>query len=318
MGNRRGRDMTTSRMPTEIRTRGYDRLFDWVYEGPPAPPRRDLIPIIWDDLWLNTGDTENGLCVVVENLSGWLDSPPLEGNDVARVISDGAAWGPKVLRQRTITISGAATGPREPLLRFRDELAVRAARREPALLAVGDWDLGRVLTADVRAGTEAYRHRPLGSTGFKYQVTLTAADPALYAGTWQTAELSNVTAATGRDYPREYPWQYAAPFMPNSAVLRNVGNYQAPVYGLYTGELSESVITDGRDGIVRIAQLDAGMQILVNLAALTAEAEGGLSRASYILPGSRPMFIAAADSSRWFLRSAGRGTVLLGWRSTWV
>ena len=317
MGNRRGHSMTRN-IPSEIRTRGYDRLFDWEYEGPPAPPRRDLIPIIWDGLWLNTGDTNDGLCVVVENLSGWLDSPPLEGNDVSRVISDGAAWGPKVLRQRIITISGGATGPRAALMRFRDDLAVRAARREPTLLAVGDWDLERVLTADVRAGSEAYRHRPLGATGFKYQITLTAADPALYAGTWQTAELTNITANTGRDYPREYPWQYAAPFLPNSGVLRNGGNYQAPVYALYTGELGESAITDGRSGTVRIARLDAGMQILVNCSALTAEAEGGLSRASYILPGSRPLFIAAGDSSRWFLRSAGGGSVLLGWRSTWV
>ena len=307
-----------SRIAATLATRGYDRLFDWEYETPPPPPARELIPIVWDGLWLNTGDQENGLCAVVENLAGWLDSPPLEGNDVSRVISDGAAWGPKVLRQRTITISGAATGPRELLGPFRDELTVRAADRAPKLLAVGDWEQQRVLTADVRAGSEAYRHRMLGATGFKYQVTLTAADPALYAGTWQTAELTNITEGTGRDYPREYPWGYGAPYIPNSAVLRNTGNFQAPVYALYTGELSESALTDNQSGIIRLAHINAGVQILVNCSTLTAEAEGGLSRASYILPGSRPIFIAPRSSGRWYLRSAGHGSILLGWRSTWV
>ena len=159
------------------------------------------------------------------------------------MISDGAAWGPKVLRQRTITISGAATGPRELLGPFRDELTVRAADRAPKLLAVGDWEQQRVLTADVRAGSEAYRHRPLGATGFKYQITLTAADPALYAGTWQTAELTNITAkgpgATTRASTRgSTPRRFSR--IP--AVLRNSGNYQAPVYALYTGELGESAL----------------------------------------------------------------------------
>lgn len=308
----------TSKMPVGIRTRGYERLFDWAYESPPPPPRRELIPVVWDGLWLNSGDRLDGLCVVVENLSGWLDSPPLEGNDVSRVISDGAAWGPKVLRERLITISGAAAGPRDLLLRFRDELAVRAARREPALLSVGDWDLDRVLTADVRAGSELFRHRPLGSAGFKYSVTLTAADPARYDGTWQTAVLTNQTTDTGRGYRRDYQWGYGAPYVPNSALLRNSGNYQAPVYALYSGGLSESALTDGRSGMIRVARLDEDMQILVNCSTLTAEAEGGLSRASYILPGSRPVFIPPADGSRLYLRSTGYGSITLAWRSTWI
>ena len=132
---------------------------------PPLPPLRDPIPVVWDGLWLNTGDQTNGLCAVVTNIEGWLDSPPLDGNDVARVISDGAAWGPKVLRQRTVIVSGTAAGPRDELGRFRDQLATRAAAREPALFAVGDWDLQRVLTADVRAGTEQFRVHWLGDVG---------------------------------------------------------------------------------------------------------------------------------------------------------
>jgi|HubBroStandDraft_3_1064219.scaffolds.fasta_scaffold06424_2 hypothetical protein len=308
-----------TKMPVGLTpTRGYDREFTWGYERAAPPPARPLIPVVWDGLWLNTGDQGNGLCLVVERITGWLDSPPLDGNDVERVISDGAAWGPKVLRQRTIVITGAAAGPRDELGRIRDQLAARAASREPVLLAVGDFDLGRVLTADVRAGTELFRHTPLGSAGFRYQVAVTAADPALYDGTWQSATLTNTTEGTGREYPREYGWQYASPYVANSALLRNTGNYAAPVYALYEGDLLESALADNRSGIIRLARVDAGMRILVSTATLVAEAEGGLSRASYLLPGSRPMTVPPGSASRWFLRSAGRGSVTLAWRSTWV
>jgi len=309
-----------SRMPVGLyaatRVRSYERGFDWTYEVPPREALRELTPVVWDGLWLNTGDQSSGLCAVVTNLEGWLDSPPLDGNDVARVISDGAAWGPKVLRQRTVVLSGAATGPREELGRFRDQLAVRAAAREPVLFAVGDWDLQRVLTADVRAGSEQFRVHWLGSAGFRYQVSLTAADPALSQGTWQTVELTNVTEDTGRDYPKGYPWRYAG-MIPNSALLRNTGNHPAPVYAAYTGDLSESLLTDGIGGI-RLATVETSVQILVATATLAAEAPGGYSRASMVLPGSRPMTVAAGSSVRWTLRAGGRGSVVLAWRSTWV
>jgi hypothetical protein len=314
----------TTKMPVSLNvgTRGYDRGFDWSYTGTGTerPPGRAPIPVVWDGLWLNSGDQPNGLCVVVERVEGWLDSPPLDGNDVPRVISDGAAWGPKVLRQRLVTITGAAAGPRAELGRLRDQLAARAVNREPVLLAIGDWDQARVLTADVRAGTDSYRHTPLGSAGFRYRVTLTAADPALYEGTWQYATLSNVAAGTtGRDYPRTFGWQYNTPYVGNSTLLRNTGNYDAPVFALYEGDLIESLLIDNASGgLVRLAPLAAGMQILVSTASLIAEAAGGLSRASFILPGSRPMFVPAGGTARWFLRSAGRGSVTLAWRSTWA
>ena len=69
--------------------------------------------------------------MVVENVTGWLDSPPLNGNDAARVISDGAAWGPKTLGARIVTISGVAMGPRDQLGAFRDQLGARAAPASP-------------------------------------------------------------------------------------------------------------------------------------------------------------------------------------------
>lgn len=302
--------------------RSYDRTFDWVYQqaAPGRPASGGLVPIVLDGLWLNTGDLDTGLCLVVTNVDGWLDSPGLNGNDVARVISDGAAWGPKVLAARTITITGAAAGPRAELAQFRDQLAQRAANRDPVSLSVGNLDLDRTLTADVRAGSESYRHTPLASAGFRYQLTLTAADPALYDATWQRARLVNINEddETGRRYNREFPWQYAGAYVPNSAVLRNAGNFDAPVYALYEGDMSESVLTDGHGGVVRLAPLDLGVQILVSTATLTAEAPGGLSRASFILPGSRPMTLPPVSSGRWYLRATGRGSIDLGWRSAWV
>jgi hypothetical protein len=302
--------------------RGYDRTFDWSYSdtGPLPSPGRGLIPVVLDGLWLNTGDLDSGLCAVVTNIEGWLDSPPVSGNDVARTISDGAAWGPKVLGPRTIVIHGAAAGPRDELGSFRAQLAARAAHRDPVLLSVGTMDGATVQTADVRAGTDSYRHQPLGSSGFRWQLTLTAADPAIYDGTWQAARLTNVTegAETGRGYPRPYPWQYAGSYVPNSAVLRNAGNHAAPVYALYEGDMTESTLSDGHGGIIRLAALDAGVTILVSTATLIAEAPGGLSRASFILPGSRPMTLPPVSTGRWYLRATGRGAVSLGWRSAWV
>jgi hypothetical protein len=302
-------------------TRAYDRAFDWGYLAEPVippPAGAGLVPIIWDGLSLNSGELDSGLCLVVENVDGWLDGPPVEGNDVARVISDGTAWGPKVVRERTIVISGAAAGPAELLTRVRHELAARAVAREPAELVIGELGSDRVLTADVRAGTERLRVSPLGRGGFKWQVTLTAADPALYDAQWQGAQLVNVTEDTGRVYNRDYSWRYRGSYVGNSAVLVNSGNVPAPVYALYVGELTESVLADNHGGIIRLAALGEGMQILVYTATLAAEAPGALSRASYILPGSRPMTIPAGSSSRWYLRAVGSGSIALAWRSAWA
>jgi len=298
--------------------RSYDRGFAWEYTEPERPGRRALIPVMWDGLPLNTGDTESGLCSVVENVEGWVDSPPLHGNDAPRSIADGAAWGPKTLGPRTIVIHGAATGPRDLLGWLRDQLARRAAKRWPAELAITDGGLNRTLTADVRAGTDAYRQTWLGPSAFCWQVTLTAADPLLY-GAWQSAQLSPETGEdTGRDYPREFTWRYASSYLPNTALLANEGTADAPVYALYNGDLIESRVVDAEGGQVRLAPLAAGMQIRVATATLTAEAAGGLSRASYILPGSRPMWVPAGGSSRWYLYSAGFGHVELAWRAAWA
>lgn len=309
------------RNPAAAPPRTYDRAFGWVYgrdDTRPPEPGRDspLVPIIWDGLPLNPGDQADGSCVLVENVEGWLDSPPLTGHDAERSLADGSAWGPKVLGARHITIHGAIAGPRDVLGRFRHQLAARAAAREPAELSIVDG--GQPLTADVRAGTEHYRQTWLSPTAFRYEVVLTAADPVLYDAAWQLVTLANVTAETGREYPVEYPWKYASPYLPNSSLLVNAGNWDAPVYAQYEGPLGESRLTNGEGGIVRLAALADGMRIRVATATLTAEAEGGLSRASSILPGSRPMTVPAASSSRWHLYALGTGTVRLAFRSAWI
>jgi hypothetical protein len=90
------------------------------------------------------------------------------------------------------------------------------------------------------------------------------------------------------------------------------------VYAQYEGELSRSTLTDPHGGILLMDAIGDGMVITVATAALTAEAPGGYSRAPYILPGSRPMQLPPGSTSRWYLRSAGRGSVSLAWRSTWA
>ena len=301
--------------------RGYDRGFSWGYADEPTGPTgpgAGLVPVEWDDLPLNTGDQDSGLCAVIEKVEGWLDSPPVDGHDAARSIADGAAWGPKTLGPRTIVLTGAAAGPRAELARFRDGLAARAANREPAELAIAG--AGRMLAADVRAGTEHFRQTWHGPLFYRWQVTVTAADPVLYDRAWQTRMLFNISAdvTTGRLYPRAYPWRYASSEVPNSGVLANHGNTAAPVWALYEGDLTESRLVGAGSELIRLAPVSATMQVLVATATLTATAVGGLSRASHVLPGSRRMTIAAGDSLRWFLYSAGFGSVTLAWRSAWV
>jgi hypothetical protein len=203
-------------------------------------------------------------------------------------------------------------------------------------------------------------------------VTLTAADPLLYAQAWSEAVLvTTTTGETGRRYdppfsgwwpPRDdgqpgpgvwvpppeppgwdeetdgvwspeppappkdpgaaetraYPnWRYAAPWTPNTAVLTNDGNVETPVYALYEGDLTQTTLTDDAGGIIIMAPLVSGMSITVSTATLGAETVGGLGRASFILPGSRPMMLPPG-TSRWHLYGAGYGRVTLAWRSAWA
>lgn len=303
--------------------RGYDRDFDWIY-GPnvaPVPPAAPgLVPVSWDGLALNTGDQDSGLCSVIENVEGWVDSPPLNGHDTELVLADGAGWGVKTLGPRIITLSGAAVGPRPLLTQLHDQLASRAAARQPADLTItGAAGGGRDMSASVRAGTEQYRQTWLSPTAFRWQVTLTASDPALYEAQWQQAVLSNGPGGTtGRAYQRRYQWQYAASYLPNSTLLTNTGNWPAPVYALYHGDLDPSQLSDDQGGVINLAAITADQEILVYTATLAAIAAGGLSRASYVLPGSVPMMIAPGSTARWHLYGAGYGSVTLAWRSAWV
>jgi hypothetical protein len=297
-------------------TRRYDRDYEptpWEYAPRPrvsAPGRQ--IGIVWDGLPLNPGNLEDGSTLAVESVEGWDDSPPMAGHDAERAIADGAAWGPKTLQPRHVVIHGAAVGEPDNLYRFRDQIVGRAASRQPSQLGIGN----RV--AQVRCGTELLRVHWHGPHLVRYEVVLTAADPVLYDAVAQQAVLGNVTGDTGRPYPREYSWGYAQPYIGNSVLLGNLGNWPAPVFALFEGELTESRLTDGRGGIIRVAPLAAGMAITVATATLVAEAAGGVGRASYILPGSRPMSVPVQGVVRWHLYAAGSGTVTLAWRSAWV
>jgi hypothetical protein len=313
-------------MPPRYPPRRYDRAFgpSWGYNPEPRAPsegRDMLVPIEWDGLPLNIGDAgEGGFFSVIENVEGWLDSPPVDGNDAARSIADGSVWGPKTLGARTIVLHGVVAGPRAALGLMRNELAARTAKREPAPLSITDgFGLSRTLTADVRAGSEGLRHAWLSPSAFRWEVTLTAADPLLY-GPWESEQLSTGTGDedTGREYQREFGWTYGQPFLPNTALLANPGNADAQVFALYHGDLIESRMTDDLGGVVRMVRLEAGEQVRVATATLTAEGPGGVSRANYILPGSQPMLIPAGGASRWHLYSGGYGHIELAWRAAWV
>jgi hypothetical protein len=200
---------------------------------------------------------------------------------------------------------------------FREDLAQRAAAREPAALEVTD-PPAETLTALVRADSDSFQWAPLGGrAGFTWTVSLTAADPRVY-GQWREATLKNTGETyTGRRYDRAYPWRYGESVTPNAVVLDNPGNAPAPVFALFTGRLQAGYITDGTRQI-RMREIPEGVQILVNTETLAASAEGGATRASYIQPGSQPMVLAPHSQTRWTLQSSQEGNVVLSWRPAWT
>jgi hypothetical protein len=253
---------------------------------------------------------------IVESVVGWYSTPPADGHDITRALADGKAWGPKTLDGRTITITGAAAGPRADLMDLRDRLAVRATARAPAPLVVPDPDMG-TLTADVRSDSESFSHEWIaGRAAFRWQVSLTAADQRLY-GDWREVTLTTTTdAPTGRKYPRSYPWRYAASDLGNQARLDNPGSAAAPVFALFSGRLQNAIISDGVRSI-SLNELLWGVQILVNTETLAATAYGGATRASYVRPISQPMTLPPRSVSTWTLYGTQGGTVTLGWRPAW-
>lgn len=332
---------------TEISlSRGYDLAFDRHYEevppppGPPAPPPPPElpVPVIWGGVNISPGDGEpdggDWFTAIVTSVTGWYGSPPLDGHDAPRALADGAAWGPKILGPREIVIAGTAVGPRGPVMAWRDTLARLACAREPTSLEITDPWLGTTLTTMVRAGTAHLDHEfYAGPRAFRYQVTLTAADPLLYDREWQQLTLTTRTAAeAGRVYDRLYThpredhpvplngWVYGSPYPPGSAgYLRNDGNADAPVYALYEGDLSASRLEGGEGGgPLLLAAVPPQVEIYLATATLNAEAAGGHSRAEFVLPGSRPLLVPAGSTARWHLYAEGSGSVTLVWRSAWT
>jgi len=286
-------------------------------EGPPA-----LVPVVWGQLSLNDGNRDDGLCTVVTDVSGWYGSPPLDGNDLARVLADGALYGYKTLGPRLVTISGAAAGPRDLLNNYARQLAGLAAGRQAVSLLVGEDDgsddpgsLAAMARADSDSLTLAWQGREL----FTWQVALTLADPRLYEGEVRTVTLTPLPsgAPTGRTYPFAPPRFYASADVANAAILTNVGNAPAPVFITYTGSLAESRLTDGQTTI-HLAPVGAGQQIYVNSETLAASAPGGASRASYLLPGTAPLLVPPYSDTPWYLYGTGSGTVTLAWQGAWT
>jgi len=282
-------------------------------------PATALLPVTWDGLAVNPGyDAASGLTIVTEDVTGWLDSPPLDGGDIARVLSDGAAFGPKVLQARVITLQGIVTtggGPAD-LPPFRDQLAARAANRQPAQLVIGD-RAGRTLSASVRADSESFKYAFVSPSAFRWTVTLTAGDPRLYSTTVQQVTLSNAAGGGGWGYFRTYPRHYASPTLPSTATLANPGNADAPAVALYTGPLASGLrLTDQTDTIFTGA-LGPSEQLYVQTDRLLAAAPGGASRASYILAGSAPLSVPAGGAD-WSLIGTGSGTVVIQWQSAWI
>jgi hypothetical protein len=280
----------------------------------PAP----VIPVTWDGLAVNQGyDPASGLTWVIEDVAGWKDSPPLNGNDLDRGLSDGSAYGVKTLEARQVVLQGVVTASAPAdLPAARDQLAGKAAARSPAPLVIGD-RAGRTMTATVRGDSDAFKWTFLNPAVFRWQVTLTAADPRMFDVTAQTVTLSNTGTTGGWGYFRTYPRTYPAGVLSSTAWLPNAGNVAAPVVALYTGPLASGLrLTDGTNTIF-MAALGPAEQVFVQCDRLIAAAPGGASRASYLLAGSAPMSVPPGGA-QWSLIGSGSGTVQLQWQAAWT
>jgi hypothetical protein len=160
-------------------------------------------PVTWDGLNINPlVQRPDGVLPVVENVTGWYDTPDYSGNDVALVLADGSVRGPKTAAARTIVISGSAIGAPAALAVFRDQLVVRAAALLAADLAIPD-AAGRLMTARVRCDSDGLKHTFDGPNLFTFQITVTATDPRLYGPWYSATALAAAASPTG--------WQYNVP-----------------------------------------------------------------------------------------------------------
>ena len=170
-----------------------------------------MVPVTWDGLDLNLASEDaRGVLRVVEDVTGWYDSPPFDGRDATFVLTDGAQRGPKTAGPRDVVITGVGLGSRSALALFRDDLIVRAASVTSADLVIID-GANRAMTARVRADSDAFKHTFSGPTMFRYQLTVTATDPRLY-GPPQQVTLTNLGSGdTGWKYDQDS--SFAAAFM---------------------------------------------------------------------------------------------------------
>jgi putative Ig domain-containing protein len=289
-------------------------------EPEPEPPPPRLVPVIWAGLDCNAGNRADGLTLVCEEVNGWYGTPPLNGHDIDRVLTDGSVFGAKVTGARVVTLTGAAAGPHAALVALARELAARAAARQPAPLSIGEHDdpEAPLLTAMVRADEDRLEADWHGRCLLRWQVALSAADPRLYEEPWRQAALAlALDPDTGRDYPLAHPRAYALTVLPNAARLANPGNVPAPVLATWVGPLGETRVSDGARTI-HVAPLGPQQEILVDTGSLVAVAPGGASRASYILPGSQPMAVPRDGTATWRLYGTGSGRVELRWRGAWT
>lgn len=287
-----------------------------------AAPLTDtnLIPVVWGGVNLNIGDRGDGLYAIITDVEGWYGTPPLNGNDLTRLLADGSVWGSKVTAARVVAITGAAIGPRPVLLSYVRELAALAVDDSTSTLAItedDDTSTPPVLTAEVRADSDALVIAWLGREAITWQLTLTAADPRLYEiGTRSIVLTPAGGGGTGRTYPFTLPRVYAAADIPNQAQLDNPGEVPTPVLIIYTGPLGSSQLTDGTSSIYLQALL-AGETVYVRSDTLAANAEGGATRASYVLAGSQPLLVPEGGAS-WDLYATGSGSVELNWAGAWA
>jgi hypothetical protein len=281
-----------------------------------------LVPIVWDRLSLNDGDRDDGLTTVVTSVDGWYGSPPVDGHDLTRALTDGAVRGTKIVAPRTVAITGAAAGPRALTLWFARALSAQAVSSQPASLTILEddgTDQPRSLTASVRADTDPMQMAWTGRTYFTYQLVLTAIDPRLYSTELQAHTLFPLASGvvTGRIYPWTPPRQYPGATLSNAIRMINAGSRPAPVQLSYFGDLSESRLTDGVSTL-HLAAIGAGQQINVNSETLVAATPSGASRQSYVMAGTTPLVVLPFSDTVWSLYGTGAGYLTLAYRESWA
>jgi hypothetical protein len=285
-------------------------------------PADQLLPGFMLGSWVTNGLDADGTLWVLEGCDGWDDSPDTRINFPDRVGADGAVDQPGYYSARVVVLSGAAVAlDRTRCQRAKDTLhqVARSLRSTATLIGT---DVAGQRQAVVKR-SDAVKITALGATSFRYQLTLTAPDPLLYAALEQSASASliNTSGVTGGDwkFPMSFPYGFAGTGV-TAGQMTAQNNGSSPTYPRFrvTGPGTGLTLASRGRALV-ITTLAAGQYLDLDAAQHSALLMGTQPRRDLLTPTSQWFTLQPGSNSVSFYAAAySTATVTMTWRSAWL